>query len=111
MGLCKFVLALAALTLSAPAAGAEAAPVRHFDTTVNGVEVDRYIWRDSKGLLRSVSLKKQGNGNPGHGGYAVQMTYEVREGASVRRVVANATPGGDGGFGYFVSHERYRYYT
>ncbi|WP_343716142.1 hypothetical protein, partial [Inquilinus sp.] len=39
--------------------------------TVNGVAVDRVTWRGSDGGLRTVSLKRQGNGNPGNGGYAV----------------------------------------
>lgn len=86
---------------------AQSAPVRHDEPRVGGVMVDRYTWIDSKGRSRSVSLKKEGNGNPGHGGYAVQMTYQVPNGASWRVVRVNAAPG-EGGFGYFVSHERYR---
>jgi hypothetical protein len=78
--------------------------VAHTVTTVNGLSVDQYSWYDSHKLLRTVSLKQEGNGNPGHGGYAVQMTYQ-NGGATV---TVNAETTSDGGFGYFVSHERYR---
>jgi hypothetical protein len=98
----------AALTVAAPA---PAAPVQHTDAVVNGLKVDRYRWTDSRGRPRTLSLKKEGQGNPGHGGYAVQMTYQIREGGNWRNVIVNAGSGGDGGFGYFVSHERYRDFT
>jgi hypothetical protein len=75
---------------------------------VNGVKVDKYTWKDSQNRPRSVSLKQEGQGNPGHGGYAVQMTYQVKNGATWQKITVNAAPGNDGGFGYFVSHERYR---
>jgi hypothetical protein len=87
-----------------------AAPV-HVVTTVLGYSVDQYRWSDSKGLQRTASLKKEGNGNPGHGGYAVQMTYSINTATGTRVVKANAAKGFDGGFGYFVSHERYRDFT
>jgi hypothetical protein len=75
--------------------------------TVNGQVCDVYSWPDSKGLTRTVSLKREGNGNTEHGGYAVQMTYKVPQ--TSRQVTINwDTSGGDGGFGYFVSHELYR---
>lgn len=89
---------------------ASAAPVKHTVDTVNGSRVDRYSWHDSKGLERSVSLKREGEGNPGHGGYAVQMTYEIRVKGGRRTIRVDAAPGEDG-FGYFVSHERYRDFT
>ncbi len=99
-------MAFAALAASPAAAAAEA--VSHRKTKVNGVEVDQYAWTDAQGLKRTVSLKREGGGNPGHGGYAVQMTWEVRDGKKTRTVVADDPGGNDGGFGYFVSHERYR---
>lgn len=90
---------------------ASAAPPSHVATTVNGIKVDRYTWQDSHQRPRSVSLKMEGHGNSGHGGYAVQMTYQYNANGVWKIVTANATPGGDGGFGYFVSHERYRDFT
>jgi hypothetical protein len=85
------------------------AAVRHTVTTVNGVNVDRYVWTDSTGHPRTVSLKQEGNGNPGHGGYAVQMTYQALINGTWRTVTANADP--NEGWGYFVSHESYRTYS
>jgi hypothetical protein len=41
----------------------------------------------------------------------VRITYQVPSGNTWTTIVADATPGGDGGFGYFVSHERYRDFT
>lgn len=99
--------ALLALPLARPAP-ADAA-VAHVVTTVGALKVDRYTWRDSKGRPRSVSLKQEGAGNPGHGGYAVQMTYQVNNGGAWSTVVASATSGE--GFGYFVSHENFRVFT
>jgi hypothetical protein len=98
--------ALVALMLGQSQAGA--APPTHAVATVNGLKVDRYSWLDSNQRLRTVSLKQEGNGNPGHGGYAVQMTYQYKSNGVWKTVVANARAGFDGGFGYFVSHERYR---
>jgi hypothetical protein len=92
-------------------APANAAPPTHVVTTVNGFKVDRYTWRDSQQRPRTVSLKIEGNGNTGHGGYAVQMTYQYNANGVWKTAIVNATPGGDGGFGYFVSHERYRDFT
>ena len=83
------------------------ADVIHQVTVVNGLQVDQYSWPDSKGLTRTVALKQEGNGNPGHGGYAIQMTYQLNGST----ITVNADPGGDGGFGYFVSHERGRDFT
>jgi hypothetical protein len=103
--------AIAAAALSGYAAAAQAAPPEHVVTTVLGLSVDQYRWNDSKGLPRTVSLKQEGNGNPGHGGYAVQMTYTVPTPTGTRVVTADAPDTGDGGFGYFVSHERYRDFT
>src|SRR5205823_8366668 len=93
-----------ALALSCGSGAARA--VSHEVTQVNGFSVDRYSWADSAGLERTVSLKREGDGNPGNGGYAVQMTYRLSSG---RLVTADNDPGD--GFGYFVSHERYRDFT
>ncbi len=75
---------------------------------VNGIRVDRYTWTDSAGRPRTVSLKRQGEGNPGNGGYAVQITYEHLVGAAWQPIVLGGTGGGEQGFGYFVAHEHYR---
>ena len=98
-------MALCALALIAPA-GAGAA-VGHTVTTVNGLSVDRYSWLDSNGRTRTVSLKREGEGNPGHGGYAIQMTYFAYMNGNWRRKVVNSAEG----FGYFVSHEAYRTFS
>src|SRR5216683_393557 len=89
------------------ASSALAAGVTHQVTAINGLQVDRYSWPDSSGLTRTVSLKQEGNGNPGHGGYAIQTTYQLNG----QTITVNADSGGDGGFGYFVSHERFRDFT
>ncbi len=72
--------------------------------TVNGLAADIWTWKDATGNPRTVAFKQEGHGNPGHGGYAIQFTYI----ASGKTITINADSGGDGGFGYFVSHERYR---
>jgi hypothetical protein len=101
--------AAATLVLTAPAqATAPFQGVHHVITTVNGLKVDQYRWYDSHDRLRTVSLKQEGNGNPKHGGYAIQMTYVKNDG---KTVTVNAEDSSDGGFGYFVSHERYRDFT
>ena len=80
--------------------------------TVNGVAANIWSWTDSTGKLRTVALKKEGAGNKGHGGYAIQMTYfGTTIAGKPSKVVVNAATGADGGFGYFVSHERYRFFT
>lgn len=109
----RHVLSAAAVTLTALfATTATAAPVVHGVARIRGEVTDYYRWTDSHGLLRAVFLKREGSGNPGHGGYAVRMTYQVRVGTTVRTVVANEVLGeGDGGFGYFVAHERERQFT
>src|SRR3954451_11664914 len=76
--------------------------VTHDSVIVNGFSADRYAWTDSSGRERTVSLKREGDGNPGHGGYAIQMTYRLPAG----RLITVNNDLGDG-FGYFVSHERY----
>lgn len=86
-----------------------ASAVTRQETTVNGLKVWRFVWADSKGWTRTVSLKKQGEGNAGNGGYAVQMTYRYVEGGVSKTATVNA-PAGDG-FGYFVSHERSRKFS
>lgn len=96
--------AIASACLSAPAAA-----VSKKTKTVNGVKVDLYSWKDSQGLKRTVALKKQGAGNSGNGGYAVQMTYQYLVWGVKTTATANA-PKGDG-FGYFVSHERFRAFS
>ena len=81
-----------------------AAAVSMTTGTVGGLAADIWSWTDSAGLPRTVALKQEGNGNAGHGGYAIQFTYS----AGGKAITINAESGGDGGFGYFVSHERYR---
>jgi hypothetical protein len=98
---------LAMIAAAQICAGAAQA-VTYTITTVNGLRVDRYTWIDSVGLQRTVSLKREGEGNPGHGGYAVQMTY--RSPFNKHGLVTVNADSGDG-FGYFVSHERYRDFT
>jgi hypothetical protein len=93
----------AALLVSYPAYA-----VTHATGTVNGVQADVWTWSDAAGNARSVALKQEGNGNPGHGGYAVQFTYFIKVKARLTQITVNAEAGSDGGFGYFVSHERYR---
>ena len=77
--------------------------------TVNAtpITVVRYVWRDSGGNPRSVALVP---GSDTTSGYAVQMSYMVNEGG-LRTVYLNADPAGDGGFGYFVSHELFRQFA
>lgn len=100
-----------ALVLSASAIlcglSAEASAVSRKSTTTDGLEVYEFSWTDAAGFKRTASLKKQGEGNPGNGGYAVRMTYQVQNGDGSRRTVVAKAPKNDG-FGYFVSHERYR---
>ena len=93
--------ALIAILLAIPPA---ARAVTMTQTSVNGIAVDLWTWSDATGATRSVALKREGAGNTGHGGYAVEFTYK----AGGSTVTIDADPGNDGGFGYFVSHERYR---
>jgi hypothetical protein len=102
------LLCVATALITLPAHSVPFRGVSHTVTGVNGLSVDQYSWYDSAKRLRTVSLKQEGNGNPGHGGYAVQMTYQTGSG---KTITVNAESGGDGGFGYFVSHERYRTFT
>jgi hypothetical protein len=81
-----------------------AAAVSMATTTVNGLLCDVWTWTDAAGLTRTAALKKEGHGNAGHGGYLIQLTYV----AGGNTITAKADTGSDGGFGYFVSHERYR---
>ncbi len=93
------------------------AGVSHTTGIVNGVHCDIWTWTDSTNHNRTVALKMEGNGNPGHGGYAVQMTYyrfyytSQNLSGTWQRMTVNAANESDGGFGYFVSHERYRYFA
>jgi hypothetical protein len=96
----RFRLLVACLS----AAPLPAVAVSVTQATVNGLAVDVWSWSDSAGHTRTVALKREGNGNPGHGGYAIQFTYQ----AGATPITINAESGNDGGFGYFVSHERYR---
>jgi hypothetical protein len=80
---------------------------------VNGLLVDRYTWRDKRGRPRSASLVRYGQtaGGKARGGYAVQLTYQVFDAqAGAWQTVRIDPPRGDpaAGFGYFVSHERWR---
>lgn len=103
------VAALIVLVHAAPAAAVEVGQVERVDQTINGVAVDTFRWLDSRKRLRTISFKKQGSGNTGNGGYAVQMTYQYPNNAGALRTTTVAAPAtNDGGFGYFVSHERYR---
>lgn len=101
-------LAAAAWLAAVPAMADATTIVQHKTMAVNGVAVDRYTWFDSKGLKRSVSLKREGDGNAGHGGYAVQMTFQQKVDGVTKTITATDNGEGDGGFGYFVSHELYR---
>lgn len=87
--------------------GGPAEAVKRTDVVVAGQKAFKYTWKDSAGLNRSVVLKKQGGGNSGNGGYAIQMIYQTLAGDGSRRTIVAKAPAGDG-FGYFVSHERYR---
>jgi hypothetical protein len=82
----------------------QAAAVSVTAGTVNGLAANIWTWTDAAGHPRTVALKLEGQGNPGHGGYAIQFTYMV----GTSTVTINAESSSDGGFGYFVSHERYR---
>lgn len=72
---------------------------------VNGIQATTYTWTDSKGQLRTVSLKNQSATNTGNGGYAVKMTYT--DGGSPVTLDCN-DQAGDGCWGYFVGHEHVR---
>lgn len=104
------MIRIAAAALAAAGAWAAwpapAAAATRETATIGGLKVHKFIWTDSKGLKRTVSLKMEGEGNPGHGGYAVQMTYQRVDGGKTKLVKADGEPGD--GFGYFVAHERYR---
>ncbi len=117
--LCYLLMVMMAALL--PGA-ARASNVVHTTGTVNGNMCDIWTWPDGTGHLRTVALKMEGNGNSGHGGYAIQMTYyrnyepaAATGGTPVPnwvKVTANADANDDGGgFGYFVSHERSRNFT
>jgi hypothetical protein len=87
--------------------------VTHTVGTVNGLKADIFSWYDANHLPRTVALKQEGNGNSGHGGYAIQMTYVLPTNNPTPHyytVTVNAEKSSDGGFGYFVSHERYRWF-
>ncbi|MFE0754576.1 hypothetical protein ACFW16_11520 [Inquilinus sp. NPDC058860] len=98
--------ALCTLAAAVPPAGAATLQT----ATVNGSVADRVSWTDSMGRVRTVSLKREGEGNAGHGGYAVQMTYRYLKNGAQTTMTINPTDAGDG-FGYFVGHERYRLFS
>lgn len=77
---------------------------------VDGLKVYQYAWTDSQGRPRTVSLKQEGAGNPGHGGYAVAASYQFLAGGVWKTKVVKPGAAGEG-FGYFVSHERYRLFS
>ena len=98
-----------------------AGEVSHAIGVVNGFNCDIWRWLDSSGRPRTVALKMEGAGNSGHGGYAVEMTYFAKRAGqasdrawdkiTVKTEASSLTDSdGDGGFGYFVSHERQRYF-
>ncbi len=101
---------VAAAALGFGLAAGPAHAVTAVQKTVNGFQALVVEWTDSAGLKRSVALKLEGAGNSGHGGYAIQMVYRhVADGATKTRIL---NPGATGdGFGYFVSHERYRLFS
>jgi hypothetical protein len=87
--------------------------VTHSVATVNGEVADIYSWFDAEKLPRTLALKQEGAGNHGHGGYAIQMTYVLpaeQPTPHYYTVTVNAEDSSDGGFGYFVSHERERWF-
>jgi hypothetical protein len=113
-----WLFSLAAIAGIVLAAGRADAQVTHTTGMVNGVMCDIWAWTDSADMPRTVALKMEGNGNPGHGGYAVQMTYYIfdfspfeKDYGSYRLITVNPAGTSDGGFGYFVSHERARTFT
>ncbi len=61
-----------------------------------------------RGWSATVSLKKQGAGNTGNGGLRGSRHYQYVTLGKTQTVVASAPEYADGGFGYFVGHERYR---
>jgi len=93
-----------ALALLMAASAHQAAAVSVTTGTVNGFAAHIWSWTDASGHPRTVALKLEGQGNSGHGGYAIQFTYMV----GTTKITINPEAGGDGGFGYFVSHERFR---
>ena len=108
------VLVTAAVLLAPGPAGAN---VSHTTGLVDGVLCDIWTWTDSHQKPRTVALKMEGNGNPGHGGYAVRMTYYRRyyygptgPAPTWQKMTVDAAKERDGGFGYFVSHERFRFF-
>jgi hypothetical protein len=109
----------ATVTFAALVAAPASASVVHTTGIVNGVDCDIWTWSDSANQQRTVALKIEGglNAGNGHGGYAVQMTYyyttplsNIFRKSPWTKVTVNAANETDGGFGYFVSHERYRFF-
>lgn len=79
---------------------------------VNSFLVDRYTYRDSQGLTRSISLARYATQNGNRGGFVVQMTYYDTTVNPASLVTAGMPAGrGDAGFGYVVSHEYYRTFS
>lgn len=102
------ILSAACCTLAAAVPSADAAT--RAAATVNGSVVDQVTWTDADGRIRTVALKREGNGNAGHGGYAVQMTYRYPKNGVLTTMTVNPSDAGDG-FGYFVGHERERRFS
>ncbi len=113
----------ATVTFAALVAAPASASVVHTTGIVNGVDCDIWTWSDSANQQRTVALKIEGglNAGNGHGGYAVQMTYyyttplrwylsNIFRKSPWTKVTVNAANETDGGFGYFVSHERFRFF-
>lgn len=108
----RFAMHSAALAaLLAGFAAGPALAVTVTQTVVDGLKVNQYAWTDSQGRPRTLSLKIEGSGNPGHGGYAVAASYQFLTSGVWKTKTIKASAGVDGGFGYFVSHERYRLFS
>src|SRR5262249_12404018 len=97
------LIALLAATgpLAEPAAPLQ---VQHNATSADGMLGDRFTWTDASGNERqAVLVYNDGQTGPGgsRGGELREFRYKLP--GNVTRTV-NATGGGDGGFGYVVSH-------
>jgi hypothetical protein len=99
--------AVAAVLALAPCVAV--AQVTQTTGVINNLTCDIWTWTDASGMPRTVAFNS---------GYAIQMTYYVANFEPFgghqghwQRVTVNADNSqAGGGFGYFVSHERYRYF-